>query len=79
LDEEQKVDEETAAQKRERQRLRRKEYMAATERIDALEAQVRRNRASLGAAWFAFLIALLTATMPMLPELMRMLFDKLKP
>jgi hypothetical protein len=79
LDEESQGAAKAVAKKPKRQIVRRKVDIAKLGKIEQLEAQARRKRVSLGAAWFAFLIALLTAMMPMLPELMRMLFDKLKP
>jgi hypothetical protein len=79
LDEKTEDAKETVAQKPKRRLLRRKVDIAKAGKITELEAQARRKRVSLTAAWFAFLIALLTATMPMVPELVRMLFDKLKP
>jgi hypothetical protein len=79
LDEELQEAAKLAAKKPKRQIVRRKADIAKMSKIEQLEAQVWRKRVSLRAAWFAFLIALLTAMMPMVPELMRMLFDKLKP
>ncbi len=79
MDEKTEDAKETVAQKPKRRLLRRKVDIAKAGKITELEAQARRKRVSLTAAWFAFLIALLTATMPMVPELVRMLFDKLKP
>jgi hypothetical protein len=79
LDEESQEAAEPAAKKPKRRLLRRKVDIAKAGKITELEAQAKRKRVSLAAAWFAFLIALLTATMPMLPELVRMLFEKLKP
>ncbi len=79
MDEESQEAAEPAAKKPKRRLLRRKVDIAKAGKITELEAQAKRKRVSLAAAWFAFLIALLTATMPMLPELVRMLFEKLKP